>query len=69
MVKVRKLKEYSEDNKYTNSYVEITWIQMDSMDHDEGMEKVNYYRGKGYAVDTDESIEVLRVMTLMYCPE
>ena len=25
--------------------------------------------GKGYAVDTDESIEVLRVMTLMYCPE
>jgi len=69
MVRTRKLKEYNEDNKYTNSYVEITWTQMDAMEHDEGMEKVNYYRSKGYAVDTDTSIETLRVMTLMYCPE
>ncbi len=77
MVEVRKLKEYNEDNKYTNSYVEITWTQMDAMEHDEGMKKVNYYRSKGYAVDTDESQNyglnnpdfTLRIVTLQYCPE
>ena len=72
MVKNLKMKMYKEENgimKYVETFVEVIFNNDSASDYDEAMDKVEEYRTKSWAIDTDDCEEGIRTIRLIKCDE
>ena len=72
MVKNLKMKMYKEENgimKYVETFIEVIFNNDSASDYDEAMDKVEEYRTKSWAIDTDDCEKGIRTIRLIKCDE